>query len=95
MIKLGSEPKGIVASGYAVSGVFEGMHWEEEKIKKGKKARRIYIRYDKIRDYRNESILSYDILKGISDTYCWSSQASGISIPKEIADCVEIERNLI
>ena len=28
-------------------------------------------------------------LNEISDTYCWSSQASGISIPDEIAEEVE------
>lgn len=51
MIKLGSAPKGIVASGYAVTGVFEGTHWDEEKKQAGKKAKRIFVDFDKIKNY--------------------------------------------
>ena len=85
MIKLGSAPKGIVASGYALTNVFEGTHWDDERKKLGKKARRVYIDFDCIRDYQSEDILGFDILKSISDEYHWSSQSSGIEIPQSIA----------
>ncbi|MBE5937149.1 MAG: hypothetical protein E7265_03865 [Lachnospiraceae bacterium] len=32
MIKLGSEPRGIIASGIAITDVFEGTHWDSEKM---------------------------------------------------------------
>lgn len=37
LIKLGLEPKGIVASGIAITDVFEGTHWDDEKATEGKK----------------------------------------------------------
>ena len=89
MIKLGSAPKGIVASGYALSEVFEGIHWDIAKRCEGKKARRIYIDFDKLLDYEIDSILTYDELKEISSTYNWSTQSSGIEIPESIANSIE------
>lgn len=91
LIKLGSAPKGIVASGYAATSVFEGTHWDEEKKKAGKKARRIFVDFDCIKDYEKEEILPYDSLKLISDSYRWSTQSSGIEIPSPIKESLEKE----
>lgn len=91
MIKLGSEPRGIVASGIAITDVFEGTHWDSEKNAMGKKARRIYIQFDKILDYETEAILPYDILQELAPDYHWSSQASGIEIPMNVWDKIEEE----
>ncbi len=85
LIKLGSAPKGIVASGYAATGVFEGTHWDSEKKEQGRKARRIFVDFDKIKDYEVGHILGFDILTEISNTFKWSSQSSGIEIPESIA----------
>ncbi|MGM9963432.1 MAG: hypothetical protein ACI319_10405 [Holdemanella porci] len=90
LIKLGSKPKGIVASGTAMTNVFEGTHWDYEKQKMGIKARRVYIDFDKIKDCDKEIILDYDVLKSISSNFNWSTQASGIQIPENIA--VQIEK---
>lgn len=89
LIKLGKEPRGIVASGYAATEVFEGTHWDPDKIKINKKARRVFVSFDKIIDFETDSILEYEKLKCISTEYHWSSQASGIEIPKLVADKVE------
>lgn len=78
-----------MASGYAATGVFDGIHWDKEKNEQGKKARRIFIDYDKILDYEKDSILGFDELKCISNTYKWSSQISGIEIPEDIAKELE------
>lgn len=89
LIKLGSNPRGIVASGYAATGVFEGTHWDIDKARKGKKARRIFVDFDKILDYDMHSILEMNSLKEISSEYHWSTQASGIEIPENIAIKIE------
>lgn len=89
LIKLGSAPKGIVGSGYAATSVFEGTHWDIEKQKEGKKARRIFVDFDKIVDYKTEAILGFDTLLEISDKYHWSTQSSGIEIPENIACKIE------
>lgn len=89
LIRLGVAPKGMVASGYAISPVFEGTHWNPEKRAAGKKARRIYIRFDKILDV-DKGILEMDDLKQIGPSMHWSTQSSGISIPDETASRLEL-----
>ena len=87
LIRLGKAPKGMVASGKAITGVFEGTHWDPDKAVAGKNARRVYIAFDKILpEYR---ILEMEDLKRISNEMCWSSQSSGISIPPVVAERLE------
>ncbi len=93
LIKLGSEPKGIVASGYAATDVFEGIHWDEDKRNEGKSARRVYIKFDKIIDYNFQNILPIEELKSMANNYKWSTQISGIEIPSSIAAELESKWN--
>lgn len=89
LIKLGALPRGIVASGFAATDVFEGTHWDTEKRKEGKKARRIFVDFDKIKDYEIDNILEYEQLTTISKCFQWSTQSSGIQIPENIAKQIE------
>lgn len=89
LIRLGSEPRGIVASGHAMTDVFEGTHWNPEMVRAGKKARRIYIEFDKIVNYQSTGMIPYNVLKTISSEFHWSPQASGVSIPDDIAEKLE------
>lgn len=77
----------MVASGKAITGVFEGTHWDPEKAIAGKKARRVYIAFDKILPEYN--ILKMEELKNISSEMYWSSQSSGVSIPPAVAERLE------
>lgn len=88
LIRLGEEPRGIMASGYAATGVFEGPHWENSRALKGERSKRIFVEFDKILNSL-EQILSIDELKQIDSAFCWSSQSSGIRIPDAIAEEVE------
>jgi hypothetical protein len=88
LIKLGSSPKGIVASGYAATEVFEGTHWDLSK-RSNKKAKRIFVDFDKIRNYTKEDILLFCQLHEISSSFHWSIQCSGITIPEGI--CAPLE----
>lgn len=90
LIQLGTKNRGIVASGYAETSVFEAKHWDETKAADGKTARSVYIRFDKILDIDNGERLAYDQLKYISHSYHWSPQASGVSIPEDTAARVEL-----
>lgn len=89
LIRLGVEPRGIIASGYAATGVFEGPHWDQEKEAAGIKCRRIFIEFDKIQDPIHDDMIIMDRLKEISSLYRWSSQASGIEIPSHISEELE------
>ena len=64
------------------------MGYREEK--EGKKARRIFVDFDKIKDYEIDNILEYEQLTTISKDYQWSTQSSGIEIPENIAKQIEV-----
>ena len=89
LIRLGVEPRGIVASGYAATDVFKSPHWELRRALKGDISKNIYVKFDKI-VRPQDTPLTMSVLKEISPTYIWSSQASGIIIPDDIAK--EMER---
>ena len=89
LIRLGTEPRGIVASGIAATDVFQGPHWDRGRMAKGETCRRIYIEFDKILDAKAEDILPIDLLKTRFPDVCWSSQSSGIEIPEAVATEVE------
>lgn len=84
LIRLGEEPRGIVASGKALSEVFTGTHWDAERRERGVLAKRIYVRFDDIRLVEG-LILPIQVLKSEFPTVHWSAQASGIRIPPEVA----------
>ena len=89
LIRLGVEPRGIMASGHAATDVFEGPHWDAERDALGIKCRRIFIEFDRIQDPMSENIILMDKLLEINPKYKWSSQTSGIEMPAHIADEVE------
>ena len=89
LIRLGMEPRGIIASGYAATDVFEGPHWDHARAAIGDSCKRIFIEFDKIRDVEDEPIIPISLLKTNFPSVCWSSQSSGIEIPANVATEVE------
>ncbi len=90
LIRLGVEPRGIIASGFAATDVFEGPHWDHERAAIGDSCKRIFIEFDRILDVENEPIVPINLLKTNFPGVCWSSQSSGIEISSEIAEELEI-----
>ena len=66
LMKLKQFPKGIIASGKAMSSVFEqdGIHY-------------IYVCFDRIDDYETQDILNLNECKKISSNFNWLSKSSG------------------
>ena len=89
LIRLGVEPRGIVASGFAATDVFEGPHWDRARMVQGDVCRRIYIEFDIILNAESEAILPIDLLNDRFPGVHWSSQCSGIEIPSSVAAEVE------
>ncbi len=86
LVKLGTEPKGIVASGYITSAPFPDKHWSGEN----KEAFFIEADLEVLLNPEKEPILTVDILKtGNLYAQNWLPQASGISIKPELADELE------
>lgn len=87
LIRLGKEPKGICASGYAISNVYKDVHWSGDK---NKLANYISFEYDVLLNPAKDKILGMDKLKtGILAEQHWSTQNSGIMIKPNIAEELE------
>ncbi len=88
LIRLGREPKGICASGYAISNVYQGEHWSGEP---NKLANYVAFEYDVLLNSEKEDILKLSILKnGILGEQHWTAQNSGIIIKPNVA--IELEK---
>lgn len=85
LIRLGTEPRGIIARGIALSQVFSGTHWNASAAGKAREANRIFVKFDRLCNSKNDVLIEFPKLKALSDTFCWSSQSSGISVPNHIA----------
>ena len=83
IVRVGSEPRGIFASGTIVSEPFVA-------FRKGRHYYRVNIQFDILLNPDKEPILSLDILKtGNLAAQVWTPQASGISIKPELVDELE------
>lgn len=80
IMRLGKEPKGIFASGWAKSNVYEGEHWEA-----GNPDTALFIDMDLdvLLDPDNTKILSLQELEALAPDQNWTPQGSGISINEQ------------
>jgi hypothetical protein len=85
------ERRGIFASGWATSDVYQQEHWDETEASKGKLALYVPIRLDVLLDADSEPILSRSVLR--EDPLAggpWDARTGGVTIPDEIA--AELEK---
>jgi 5-methylcytosine-specific restriction protein A len=91
LIRLGLQPKGIIASGWAISNVHQGKHWDWELARHGKQALYVDIDLDVLLNPDTEDILPRtELNKGVLAEMHWDTQASGVRIPDHVAR--ELER---
>lgn len=92
LMKLGKEkPRGLVASGWAISSPFEGEHWDSSQALFGKTSLYIEVHLDTILD-PEKIIFSRETLgEGVYVKMNWEPQASGVTIPDDIAAQLEID----
>ncbi len=87
LIRLGEEPKGIIASGVITSPPFRLPHWDNGRAKRGEEANYVEVEFDKLLHPDSPNILPRSFLKeepNLSKMH-WDTQVSGIKIPDEIA----------
>ena len=89
LMQLGNKNRGIFASGWVTSKVYEASHWDDEKNKKGKVALYVDIDWDTLLDPK-EKIFSRELLNSaIYSKMHWEPQASGVTIPEDVAEQLE------
>jgi len=80
LLKLGSTPRGIFASGRAVSDVYEGDHYNQSR---DDTANYVELTYDAFIDPYVGPILDHDALyEALPGERRWSPQGSGVSVPE-------------
>lgn len=89
LMRVGTQPKGIMAAGIAMSSVFMGKNWDENKRALGKPVRRIYIRFESVSCDFQRHILPLETLHLIAPEYDWTPYGSGYRIPPEVASKLE------
>jgi len=80
LIRLGQEPRGIVARGVVTEGSFEEPHWKDAN----KPARYIRFRVDEFRPDAASGLLPMVLLNQAAPGQKWSPQSSGIGIPATV-----------
>jgi hypothetical protein len=90
LLKQGAEPRGIFASGTALSQPFSDLHWDKEKAAFGVHSNYIKMQFDTLL-IPEEAILPRDLLKGhpVLGQQYWDTQMSGITI--KMAVLTELE----
>lgn len=92
LIRLGEEPKGIIASGVVLVDAYEDSHWQRDKARTNEMGMFVRVQLDALLNPDTDVILSREIL--LSDARFsqmhWDTQMSGIRIPDIIAR--ELER---
>jgi hypothetical protein len=96
MMRQGSasgERRGIFASGWATSEVYQQEHWDASEARKGKLALYVPIRLDVLLDPDAEQIIPRSMLR--EDPRLtggpWDARTGGVAIPHEIAAALEKE----
>jgi 5-methylcytosine-specific restriction enzyme A len=91
LLRQGGEPRGIVGSGWAASEVFDDWHWDEAKRAAGQRAWCVEVDFDVLLDAEREPILPRAHLnEGTLGRMYWDSQSSGVLIPAEVAQQLEV-----
>lgn len=89
LIRLGADPRGLVASGSTTSEVFEKAHWDQARARAGKMARYVRIRLDvlSLTPLIHRFELDDERFRG----FRWDIQMSGVRIPDDVASVLEDE----
>lgn len=86
LLKQGVPPRGVIASGWAASDVFEDTHWDPDKRKKKIPGRFVEVRFEVLLNPARQAPLEVQrFTRGVLSDIHWATQASGIRIPDRAA----------
>lgn len=83
LMRLGVEPKGIIACGYVSSVPYFAPHWDDQKASQGKDALRTDLLFKALSE---NPIVSLDYLQETYPNHNWTPMSGGLSIPDGIAN---------
>ena len=80
LMRLGVEPKGIVAHGTIASGSYESRDRDEQKAQSRNMTRYVDVKFSEVRDADRDLIVSLDLLKERVPGQHWEPSGSGIKL---------------
>ena len=90
LMRQGSQPRGIVGSGWIVSEPYQDRHWDPDRRKKGVPALYVDIRFDVLLEPERDELLGVaELTRGPLHAVHWRTQTSGIRIPDDAAQLLE------
>lgn len=89
LLRQGPDRPGLIASGWATSGVVVDDHWEDRDLKHPRKANFVQVEWDMLQPI--SVITRAELLRPPFDTVHWDTQSSGIAVEPEVAKAVEQE----
>lgn len=88
LMRLGVEPRGLLAYGTVVEGSYTDKHWDQDKSNRGLTANFIKISIEKITYPGKEWFIPIGKLETDFPEQTWAPQTSGISVRSDIADSI-------
>ena len=85
LVRTGTEPKGIVASGTVARASYESPHHDAARASRGETTRCIDVSFSDVRDAEQDQIVSLDVLQDRVPEQTWNPQSSGIEITAKLA----------
>lgn len=89
LIRLGAEPRGIVASGWACGEPRPDTHWDAERAERDETALFVEAEYECVLDPETQPPLPHSELLRRLPEFNWSPQASGHQVPAAVARVLE------
>jgi 5-methylcytosine-specific restriction protein A len=89
LIKLGVEPRGLMASGWAASEVYEDAHWRADQQRQGNLTRYVDIDWETLLDPTLYLFPRAWLASPVYAPMHWEPRASGVRIPDRVAEHLE------
>lgn len=89
LLRQAVEPRGLMASGWATSSVFQAEHWDKARAASGRSANYVKLRFDRLLDPESGVLPIETLRSGSTSGVNWSTQSSGILLSPDGARQVE------
>lgn len=89
LLRQAVEPRGLIASGWATSSVFQAAHWDKARAAAGQTANYVALRFDRLLDPEAGLLRVEALRSGPTAAVNWSTQSSDILLPPDVVHHVE------
>lgn len=89
LMRLGAEPRGIIAKGTATTGVKEELHWNQDRASHGETANVVYVTWEVLDDSTTRTPLPVADLEAIAPAQQWRPFGSGAVIRPDALKALE------